>query len=546
MDKNNPDIKSSPASSDHDVAVGTAERIDVNEDGQAQYGLYHRNISARQIHMISLGGQIGAGLFISTGKNLRDGGPAGIFLAFAVVCSCVFAVLQTVSEMTIAFPVSGNFIEYADRFVDPALAFAAGISMWLGWTAIVAAEAVFFATIVNYWENNINDVVWYTVFLVVMLLIFSLPSRYFAWFEYGTAILKVIALFVFMIAGFAMVLGAGPKGYVHHGETWQNGAFQNGFKGFGNSVLLAVLAIGDNTFTGFLAGEAKSPRYSVGHAAFLIPIRVTVVYLVCIIFIGLLVSPDNEHLFGGSGIAQSPFVIALNEAGIKGLPEFLNVVILFAVASIGAESIFVGSRMLRSMSRQHLIPDWVARVDSRGRPRWAIAITCAGAIALTYCNLSAGGITVFNWLSNIASTGYFMVWAVIAITNFRYRAAIKAQNDPLFQQVYAWKCSLWPLPPIWLLMCCSLYIGCAIYLGLYPIGSNTPSAYAFFEYVIGLILVVLSGVGYKIICRTKMRDPRTADLQSGRRPLNEEEILDLDRYNSQPTWRKVKSFIQLW
>lgn len=161
--KNDPDIKSSPAdaSSDHDVAIGTAERIDVTEDDQSQYGLYHRSISPRQIHMMSLGGQIGAGLFISTGKNLRDGGPAGIFLAFAVVCSCVFAVLQTVSEMTIAFPVSGNFIEYADRFVDPALAFAAGISMWLGWTAIVAAEAVFFATIVNYWaQNSINDVVW--------------------------------------------------------------------------------------------------------------------------------------------------------------------------------------------------------------------------------------------------------------------------------------------------------------------------------------------------------------------------------------------------
>lgn len=158
--KERPESHSSPATSDHDVAVGTAERID-GADDKSQYGLYHRSISPRQIHMISLGGQIGAGLFISTGKNLRDGGPAGIFIAFAVVCSCVFAVLQTVSEMTIAFPVSGNFIEYADRFVDPAMAFAAGVSMWLGWTATVAAEATFFATIVNYWAKNaINDVVW--------------------------------------------------------------------------------------------------------------------------------------------------------------------------------------------------------------------------------------------------------------------------------------------------------------------------------------------------------------------------------------------------
>jgi yeast amino acid transporter len=78
-----------------------------------------------------------------------------------------------------------------------------------------------------------------------MGLIFMLPSKWFAWFEYCVAILKVVALFIFMFAAFAMVLGAGPKGYVHHGETWHHGlAFRNGFKGYGNSVLLAVLAIG--------------------------------------------------------------------------------------------------------------------------------------------------------------------------------------------------------------------------------------------------------------------------------------------------------------
>lgn len=84
-----------------------------------------------------------------------------------------------------------------------------------------------------------------TIFLIVMALIFSLPSRWFAWFEYFSSILKIVALFIFIVAGLAMVLGAGPKGYVHHGETWKNGlAFRNSFKGFSNSVLLAVLAIG--------------------------------------------------------------------------------------------------------------------------------------------------------------------------------------------------------------------------------------------------------------------------------------------------------------
>ncbi|CAN8103343.1 unnamed protein product [Discula destructiva] len=529
---------------DHDIASGG-----VTEVGEDKHGQYHRAISPRQIHMISLGGQIGAGLFINTGLNLRWGGPVGVFFGHAIVCSCVFAMLQTVSEMTIAFPVSGNFIDYADRFVDPALAFCAGISMWLGWTAIVAAEATFFlAVIVNYWaQGAINDAIWYTVFLAVMLIIFALPSRFFAWFEYGTSVLKIVALFIFMFAGFAMVLGAGPTGYVHHGETWLSGsALRNGFKGFANSTLLAVLAIGDNSFTGFLAGEAKSPRYSVGHAAFLVPIRVTIIYLLSIVFITLLVSPDNENLFGGSGIAASPFVFALNESGIPGLPEFLNVFILFAVSSIGAESIFVGSRMLRAMSHQKLIPEWVAAADAQGRPRWAVGITCVSAIALTYCNMSAEGIEVFTWLSNIASTGYFMVWVVVAITSFRFRAALKAQNDGLFTEPYAWPCSFWPLPPIWLLLCCSFYIASAIYFALYPVGSDTPTAYGFFQYLIGLMIIVFSGIGYKLILRTKMRDPSKVDLSTGWRPLCDEEIIDLDKYHGISAWRRFLSFIQLW
>jgi amino acid transporter len=201
------------------------------------------------------------------------------------------------------------------------------------------------------------------------------------------------------------------------------------------------------------------------------------------IFIGLLVSPTDEHLFGGSGIAASPFVIALENAGIKGLPDFLNAVIMLGVAAIAAESLYIASRMLRAMSHQRLIPAWVAGVDSKGRPRASLAITAVVAVLLTYINLSAGGITVFNWLAQIATTGYFMVWVVIAITSFRFRAALKAQDDPLFDQVYAWKCSFWPLPPIWLLICCSLYMGCSFYLALYPIVRQLPSSNLQLNYI---------------------------------------------------------------
>ncbi|KAI7334543.1 hypothetical protein KC315_g3690 [Hortaea werneckii] len=527
-----------------DIDVGEV----VSQSQRVEDGQYQRTISSRQIHVMSLGGQIGAGIFISSGKNLRDGGPATLLLAFATVCTCVWAMLQSVSEMTIAFPVSGNYIDFADRFVDPALGFAGGFSMWLGWTAIVASEATFFSVLVNYWaQDRVHEAVWFSLFLICIFIIFALPNSVFAWFEYATAVLKVFALITFIIVAFALVLGAGPDGYVHRGETWQGGlAFRNGFKGYGNSVLLAILAIGDNSFTGFIAGEAVSPRYSVAHAVKLIPARVTGFYLVSMMFIGLLVPANSDRLLGGSGVAASPFVISIDKAGIKGLPDLLNVVIMFAVMSIGAESVYVASRILRAMSHQRLIPRWIARVDRRGRPRTALAITLGVAIALTYCNLSAGGIEVFNWLAQISTTGYFCVWIVVGITSLRFRAALKAQNDPLFRESHAWKCAVWPFPPIWLLICCTLYTGCSVYLALYPIGAEVPSAYSFFQYMIGLLLIICTGLGYKIMFRTKLREAATVDLNTGRRPLGVEEIKMLDEYYALPPWRRLWAYVKLW
>ncbi|KAL4774370.1 amino acid permease/ SLC12A domain-containing protein [Aspergillus nidulans var. acristatus] len=114
--------------------------------------------------------------------------------------------------MTIAFPTSGNFVKYANRFVDPAMSFAGGSSMWIGWTAVIASEATFFSALCNYWaQNSVHEVVWLTIFLVLMFVIFSLPNVVFGWFEYGTAILRIIVLFIFIILGIALVFGAGPQ-----------------------------------------------------------------------------------------------------------------------------------------------------------------------------------------------------------------------------------------------------------------------------------------------------------------------------------------------
>jgi amino acid transporter len=228
-----------------------------------------------------------------------------------------------------------------------------------------------------------------TLFLVIILAIFCLPNKIFAWFEYISSIVKIFLFLLIIVLSLAIVCGAGPDGYVHDGEYWRElPVFKNGFSGFSNAALLALAGVGDQVFIGIMGGEAESPRFSMAHATKLVPYRVNFVYLTSVIFITLLVRSDDERLLGGSNVTASPFVISIVDAKIKGIPDLVNAAMIIGILAIGAESVYLSSRIIRTMAHKKLIPEIIAKVDDRGRPRWALAITCGTGIFLSYLSLS--------------------------------------------------------------------------------------------------------------------------------------------------------------
>ncbi|KAF4827568.1 Amino-acid permease GAP3 [Colletotrichum tropicale] len=526
--------------------VRTAEsvhqgQITSTEQGQ---GDLHRDFSPRHIHIISLGSSVGSGLFIATGKALATGGPGTMFLAYLIVCTGVWSNLQSLGEMTIAFPVSGSFVNYAGRWVDPALAFGAGFAEWLGWIAVFAAEAEFFVVLIEYWTTAVPHAALISIFLCICLVVFFLPNKFFAWLQSIGSLVKII-LFVFVIfLSLALIAGAGPTGSVKDGSYWREGkAFQNGFMGFASCALLAIWAVGDQVFIGVMGGEASSPRYSMAHASTLVPIRVSFMYLVCVIFIGIIVPSDDPLLLGGSGSAASPFVIATRNSGLAGIPDFINVCMIIGILAIALESIYLPSRIIRTMAFQGLLPEVLAKCDDKGRPRWALFISAVVGVILSYLSLSSGGTTALNWFISITSASFFSNWAVIAFTNLRFHAALRAQNDKIFSQNFAWKSIAWPFAPIWGLIISSMLLVCLVYAAVNP--SNDFSAENFFEYMIGLLMIVGATIGYKLIRRSRWVDPAEADLVTGRHMLRDEEIQFLNEYYSRPLWRRVMTYLSL-
>lgn len=137
-----------------------------------------------------------------------------------------------------------------------------------------------------------------------------------------------------------------------------------------------------------MGGEAESPRFSMAHATKLVPFRVNFIYITSVIFLTILVPSNDKRLLGSSSVAASPFIIAVEDSGIPGIGSLLNAGMMCGVLAIAAESVYLSSRVLRTMAHQKLIPERLARVDDKGRPRLALAITSFVAVVLAYIQLS--------------------------------------------------------------------------------------------------------------------------------------------------------------
>lgn len=147
---------------------------------------------------------------------------------------------------------------------------------------------------------------------------------------------------------------------------------------------------------------------------------------------GLLIPYTDQRLLGTGyiDVSASPFVIVAVNAGIPAFGDFVNVVILFAVVSIGLSGVYGGSRTLTALAEQGYAPKIFAYVDRAGRPLFStIAIIAFGPIA--YVSLASSGAEVFAWLQALSGLAALFTWGSICLAHIRFRNAWKHHGHTL-------------------------------------------------------------------------------------------------------------------
>lgn len=349
----------------------------------------------------------------------------------------------------------------------------------------------------------------------------------------------------FSILGIILNCGGGPHGGYIGGKYWFHpGAFNNGFKGLCSVFVNAAFAFAGTELVGLAAAETANPRKSLPTAVKQVFWRIALFYIVALTVVGLLVPYTDKRLLGGSSSADataSPFVIAIENAGISGLPSVMNVVIMVAVLSVGNSAVYGSSRTVAALAEQGQAPRILAYIDREGRPLFAIILASALGL-LAFLAASSKESEAFEWMLAISGLSSVFTWGSICLAHIRFRSGWKAQGHSLDELPFKSQVGVigsW----IGFLFNCLVLIA-QFWVAFAPVGYASKSAseltYNFFSLYLAAPICIAFYIPYKIYYRTPFMAASAMDLNTGRRDLDVQHLIEEERAEqaSWPWWKK--------
>ncbi|EPS36453.1 hypothetical protein H072_10032 [Dactylellina haptotyla CBS 200.50] len=488
-----------------------------------------RSLKNRHMQMIAIGGSIGAGLFVGSGSALHAGGPASLVIDFTIIGIMLLFTVHALGELAVMYPINGAFYTYSVRFIDPAWGFAMGINYAFNWLIVLPFELVASSITLQFWSDKLpNQGIFIAIFLILVIVINIFGVRGYGEVEFVLGTVKVIAILGFILLAIIINCGGVPtdnRGYIG-GKYWvEPGAFRNGFKGFCSVFVTASFAFGGTELVGLSAAETENPRKTLPKATKQVLWRIMIFYVISLLLLGLIVPSDDGSLANASGAETkfSPFVRAMVLAGIPVLPSIFNAVILISVISVANTCSYGSTRTLQALAERGHAPKIFAKIDSKGRPIYALILALAFGF-LGFIVLAPKGDTIFYWLLALSGLSNFFSWGSINFAHIQFRRAWKMQGRSLNELPFKAGFGVWGS---WIGL--TLNILCLVaqfYVALFPIGGS-PNVEVFFQSYLAAPVVLICFLGYKIYSRewTFGVNLMEIDLDAGRRDLDIAEII---------------------
>lgn len=493
---------------------------------------YHtkRHLKPRHIDLISIGGSIGTGLFVTIGQGLLNGGCGNLLLAFIINGFIVYVVTLSIGELICYLPVDSPFITHAGRFVDPAFEFCCGLNFYLMISLYIPFEITSVNSMIHYWRDDYSPAACIAPQIVIYLLLNVFTVKWFGESEFYLSIGKMILAIGLIMFTFVTMVGGNPQ---HHAFGFTNfkgihNAFPqylgSGASAFWAAYTKAVFTEVAPEYLGMVAGEAANPRKTMPRAFKTIIYRLAFFYVLGALSVGIILNRQDPTLAkavaeGAPGANVSPYVIAMKNMSIKVLPDIVNVLCVTASFSAGNSYVYCSSRALYALAKRGLAPKIFRVCLNNGVPIYALMMAI-GFSCLSFLQLGSSASVALDWMINLCTGGQVLNYFLMMITYLHFYRACKVQLfDRTKMPLQTWCTKLQPWPAVFALVCEGLvvmFLGNAAFKPSFNIDSFL------YNYLMSFVAIV-SYLSYKLFFRTKRVNPAEADLVSGIEEIEEHE-----------------------
>ncbi|CAH6723976.1 general amino acid permease Agp2p [[Candida] jaroonii] len=514
----------------------------------------HRTLPLRIVNLIAFGGAIGTALFITIGNPLMMGGPLSLVLAYWFWTFVMLILTCCVGEMVSYLPVASPFITLAGRCVDEAMEFSAGWNFYLMESLYIPFEIVAVNGMIHYWRDDYSAGITLGVQIVLYALINIFAVRIYGESEFWLALGKVVLATGLLFFTLITMCGGNPQHDAFGFRYWKteggpmvaylSEGDSGRFQGLVNCLIAGAFCIVGPEYLSMVASEAANPRVTMPKAFSTVLYRLVVFYVLGALSVSVLVAYNDPTLVNApsTGAASSPYVVAMVNLGIKGLPDIVNALIITSAFSAGNSYVYCSSRVLYSLARQGFAPKIFSYCTSSGVPIFGILVAMCFAL-LSLLQLGSNSATVLGYLVSICTGSQVLNYVFMGITYIGFHRACKAQG--IDRSAFKFKAWYQPYGIYFSLFFLIVMVGILGYTNFLP-GMWSTSSFIF-NYIMVFINIILI-FGWKLFKKTKRVNPAEADLYTGLEEIEEHEYeyyakLNVEQENYKPS---LKSKVLAW
>ena len=378
-----------------------------------------RSLSNRHLQLIAIGGAIGTGLFMGSGRTISLAGPSILFV-YLIIGVMLFFVMRAMGELLLSNLDYKSFIDFSTDLLGSWAGFFCGWTYWFCWIITAIADVIAIAAYAQFWFPELAP--WVPAVLCVLLLLALnlVTVKLFGEMEFWFALIKIIAICALIITGAGLVMWGfrSPSGHVASlSNLWNDGGmFPMGIGGFFAGFQIAVFAFVGIELVGTTAAETADPQRNLPKAINSIPVRILIFYVLALIAI-MAVTPWRQVVAD-----KSPFVELFVLAGVPSAASLINFVVLTSATSSANSGIFSTSRMLYGLAEERNAPRGFAKLTRAAVPARGLLFSCIclllGAM-LVY--LIPDLVTAFTLVTTLSAVLFMFVWSLILCAYIAYR-----------------------------------------------------------------------------------------------------------------------------